>query len=89
MRREREVRPHEGFWSLVVITARNGAAERLPLWGLYFYLPLYKTTFAFDTEKVFLFVICIKDLECLLNVNLLIRMCTECKSFEKTFVRSL
>ena len=61
--------------------------ERLPLWGLYFYLPLYKTTVTFDTKKAFLFVICIKDLECLLNVNLLIRMCTECKSFGKSFLR--
>lgn len=69
----------------MLIIVRNGAAERPPLWGLYLYLPIYKTAFAFDTEKGFLVVICIKDLECLLNVDLLIRMCTECKSFVSNF----
>lgn len=80
--------PHEVFWSLMVITARNGAAERLPVWGLHFYFLLYKTTVTFDTQKKhFLFVLCIKDPEFLVNVDLLIRMCTECKSFGKSFPR--
>lgn len=71
--------PHEGFWSRKEMVLLRGCLSR----DFISASPCTKQQLLLAHKKANLFI----RNECLLNINLLIRMCTECESFGKLFLR--